>query len=73
MTEHTFEISCPSREHLDTLILHYEQYREVREEISRKVLGHQVDEPGWLLFDEVLIHEYDRMIKLLKVLEERAG
>ena len=73
MTDYSFKISCPSEEHLNTLKQHFENYKETRDAVSRKVLGHNVEESGWLLFDEVLIHEYERMVKLLKVLDERAG
>lgn len=50
-----------------------DEVRELREKISASVLGHVVKEPDWILFDDALTHEYDRMVKLLKVLDERAG
>ena len=73
MTEYKFEISCPSEDDLEMVKAHYEQYCDVRRTISNAVLGHVVEEEGWLLFDDMLLNEYRRMMELLKVLEERAG
>lgn len=73
MTDYSFQISCPDEEHLETLKMHFDDYKQARDEVARRILGHTVKEEGWILFDEVLIREYDRMVKLLKVLDERAG
>ena len=47
--------------------------REIRGQISRKVLGHDIDDEPWIFFDDILTLEYKRMQSLLKLLEERAG
>lgn len=47
--------------------------RDIRGQISRKVLGHDIEEEDWIFFDDMLTLEYKRMQSLLKLLEERAG
>lgn len=73
MTDYTFEISCPSAEHLEVLKKRFGECKKARESASRKVLGHAVEEEGWIIFNEILMADYSRMLKLLKVLDERAG
>jgi len=73
MTEYSFQISCPDEEHLEALQQHFDEYKQARDEVSRMVLGHSIQEEGWILFDDMLLAEYRRMMKLIQVLEERAG
>lgn len=47
--------------------------QEMRCAVCNGVLGHEVQEQPWEIFDDMLTLEYDHLVKLLHVLDERAG
>lgn len=50
-----------------------DEVRELRAEICISALGHVVKEPDWIIFDDALTNEYERLSELLRVLDEKAG
>lgn len=68
-----FGIRVPDTESWTKLAEKFDSVKAQRQEVSLRVLGHNVEDPNWLIFDDLLNEEYDRMIKLLKLLDEKAG
>jgi hypothetical protein len=68
-----FGIQTPGKIAWVRLAERFDQVKAKRQEAAIRVLGHPVDDADWLIFDDVLSEEYDRMVKLLRLLDERAG
>lgn len=73
MDKPSYSIYFPTDEQLQIAVNKLNACKRLREQVSQSVLGHEVVETDWILFDEMLTMEYNRMQSLLKVLEERAG
>ena len=73
MDKPSYSIYFPTDEQLQIAVNKLNACKRLRERVSQSVLGHEVVEKDWILFDEMLTMEYNRMQSLLKLLEERAG
>lgn len=73
MSKDSISFYYPDSESLQKTLDRLKAYRKARADVSMKVLGHAVTESDWILLDEMLEMDYKRMVKLLLVLDERAG
>ena len=71
--DYAFEIPVPDQDTWDRIARKFDDVRAAHLKVSRRVLGHAVAEADWLIFDDILTLEYDRLVALMKLLDEKAG
>lgn len=73
MRDFSISIGKADEEFCEGFEIRIQKIREIRARIGYTVLGHEVDEEDWMLYDDMLNHEYNHMMALLTLLDEKAG
>jgi hypothetical protein len=64
-----FGVRCPSDEKWNSFARRFDKIKAMRQDVSTRVLGHQVNDDDWMIFDEMLDREYSEMKRLLTLLD----
>lgn len=72
-TEQEMVIPFESAKDMDRCLMKFDSVKVLHHRVARQVLGHDINDADWIVFDDMLTMEYDRLTALLKVLDEKAG
>ncbi len=71
MTYEWFGVRCPSEEKWNMFARKFDSVKALRQDIAKKVLGHEVDDQDWMIFDAMLSEEYTKMKSLLASMDDK--